>query len=168
MQICLLICSLKECDPRDVSTDVHPSKCPPRSGPPELSSTSVSNTSNLDDYLNFDIALSDGSSSDFETFSSFDSAGLEGQDAIYTPPSEWDVESQTVVLGGVGRWIDDLQSSSWTSCQISSLPMDDAEDPKLDLTKLHALATTKPFGQYLHMRKDEEGLLDFEMYSLLP
>ena len=94
-----------------------------------------------------------------------DSASLDGHDAVKIP-SDWDIESQNTVLCGVGQWAD-CQDSFSRSRQSLSNPTDDAEDPKLDLTGLHALASRTPFEQYLQLRKVEAGTSSLQPYSAL-
>ena len=118
----------------------------------------------VEDAPNLDIALSYDTYSDFDTFSS-DLAGLSGFDYA---PSSCGVERQTANLRGVGQWVDGLQSSSDNSWQDSLTSMGVAEDPALDLTRVHAKAITSPFEHYFHTRREEEGALNFQMYSLLP
>jgi hypothetical protein len=91
---------------------------------------------------------------------------LEGPDAIHTP-HKWAVEAQNEVLYGVGQWMHESQDNSLRIPQDLSTSVDDVQDTDHELTRLHALAVTTPFGQYFHMRMHEEGALDFEIYSLL-
>jgi hypothetical protein len=126
---------------------------------PELKAvTYVEHASNLDITLRYETY------SDSNIFSS-DSTGLSAFDDA--PPS-CVVESQTANLRGVGQWVDGLQSGSDKSWQDSLTSMGVAEDPALDLTGVHVMATTSPFEHYFHARRGEEGALNFQLYSLLP
>ena len=118
----------------------------------------------VEDVPNLGTTLSYNTYSDFDTFSS-DSADIGGFN--YAPPS-CGVERQTANLRGVGQWAVGLQSGSNKSWQDSLTSMGVAEDPALDLTRVHAKAITSPFEHYFHGRREEEGALNFQMYSLLP
>ena len=126
--------------------------------PEERASAYVGESSNLD------IALSYETDSDFDTFSSY-SVGLGTFDG--TSPGAG-IERQTTDLCGVGQWADELRGGSWGPWQGSTTSMDVAQDACLDLASVHAIATTSPFELYFRARRDEEGALDFGMYSMLP
>jgi len=118
----------------------------------------------VDDPSNLDITLSYDTYSDFDTLSS-DSTGLGTFDGAIPGYS---VESQAADLYGVGQWVNELQGNAWGSWQGSATSMDVADDAGLDLARVHSLAAKSPFQQYFHARREEEGALNFQMYSLLP
>lgn len=157
-----------EADPRNITTDVQISEC-------QLCDTlsekrgamCIGYPTNLDDDSLSHSPLSYGSSSEFESFSSFESASFNRPNDTHNWPNR-DAESQTPTLCGVGQWVDGVQVRSCMSWQSFPPPMDDVDDPKLDLMGIHTLAATCPFEYYLRTCQDEEGAMSYQMYASLP